>query len=277
MNINPTSPWPTVCHNTPYTLEKNSSPLTQDFSQLKERNLPEGFERLAGEILKAIAEQEKSATLTWSKVLQAEQGWRDTLLQEQVATEKSKATWQSWNGLFKKCAELIVPLCLVAEGATVIFTSGATLPIVAAVSLGGILVLDEILDNTGKRAVASLLSKTNSEDTETWLRRITIVTSVILCAATLAMGFSPSIPNALKVATTASGVVLTCTQAGTELGLNNKRAQLATLDFSWEESTRRFSDLLNNTKKQIEAANFVFDKNMELQKSVLATSRQILT
>jgi preprotein translocase subunit SecG len=164
----------------------------------------------------------------------------------------------------------------VAQGAIIIGTGGLSAPILAAVIIGGILLLDEILDDAGKKAVASLLTKTNSEDAETWFKRVCIVTSILSCVTSLALGAYTNTPQALKIASTATGVTLTCAQAGTEWGLNSKKADLTRIDFSWEESTRRFSDLLNDTKKQIEVANFVFEKNMELQQSLLHTAGQIM-
>ena len=274
MKVTPSSPYQTM----PYMTEKPSAAISQEFAPLKDRKLPECFERLVKEVLTTIAEQEKQAVITWSHVLNAEQGWRDMLLQEQMALDKSTSSWQSWDGLLKKCAQIILPVSLVVEGAAIcVFTGGATIPVMAAMAIGGVLTLDGLIDDGGKRAISSLLSKATDEDSETWLRRISIVTSVVLCATSLGLGFSAVLPHGVKIAATASGVGLTCTRGATEWGLNKKKAELETLGFSWEESTRRFSDLLTNTRKQTEAANFVFEKNVEFQRATMGTSRFILS
>jgi hypothetical protein len=229
------------------------------------------FEELMYQVLSLLIKEEEKATLILRDAIFAEKQWQKSLADLLAKEHDVCNTYQKRHDFAHKAADLILPLSLVAEGVVAVFATGVGIMPLGAAAFGAFLLLDTILDNKAKEALASLLGRGSEEETKSWFQRICLVTSL----TTFGMSFLLTGSQAVSLASNAAKVALTCTEAGTESVLNNQKARLIESEKQWTDSRRCVKGLFENVDLQVQSVNTLFELLTELQKSTLQATAQI--
>ena len=237
--------------------------------------LEKPFDALMVEVLLLLAQQEEKATLILRDAIYAEKQWQKSLSD---LLEKEHATcleYEKRNDLVHKASDIIVPLSLIAEGA-IPFCAGLCvgtidLKSLGAMALGGLLLLDTLLDNKAKQAVASVLGRGSEESTKTWFHRICMTTNF----AIFGLSFAFSGNGAVGLASNASKTAVSCAEAGTEHFLNNQKAKLIENEEQWNRSGTCLRELLGDVDRQVKAVNGLRELLSDFQKSTTQATAHI--
>jgi hypothetical protein len=229
------------------------------------------FEELMYQVLSILIREEEKATLILRDAICAEKQWQKSLSDLLEKEHSICHTYEKRNDVVHKASDIILPLSLIAEGIVTIFTGGVALLPLGAAAFGAFLLLDTVLDNKAKEGMASLLGRATGEDSKSWFQRICMVTSLTIFG--LSMFFQGS--QAVTLASTASKVALTCTEAGTEKLLNDQKARLIESEKSWDDSGRYLKELLGDVDRQVKSVNSLFTLLTDLQKSTTQATARI--
>ncbi len=229
------------------------------------------FEELMYQVLSLLIKEEERATLILRDAICAEKQWQRNLSD---LLEKEHVLYHSYeqrHNSTHKITDVILPLSLIAEGMVGIFTGGIGLLPLGAAAFGAFLVLDTVLDNTAKEAVAHVLARGDEEETQSWFQRICMVTNLTI------FGLSFCIPGsqAVTLASSTSKLALTCVEAGTEKQLHDQKARLIENEKLFDDSGRHLKELLGEVDRQVQAVNSLFMLLTDLQRSNAQTTARI--
>lgn len=240
---------------------KNVPPLKNPlFQRIQEAHLtlceePE-MEQILLEIFKILVENEEKAGELAEKVILREQQIREKLTQ--VMQDESHVIHNSRKAqnFFQKLSDLVLPLALIGEGAVTMIAEGGPSPVSGAyVLLGGLAVLDVILDDAGKKFVAGHLSKLSGESKEQWLGRITMG----LGLATFGLSMWANGSQAVQIVSTLSQLAFDCGETGAELYLKKHAASREEHLTEWDISGIRLQRWLGNLGRGQEAMGSLYD------------------
>jgi hypothetical protein len=237
------------------------------------------FEAIIREIFQTLATQEEDAIHLRSMALEAEQTWRKELLQKLGDEGVSAATKNRHNRLISKFAHAIESLPLIGSGVTALVSviaagTGVGLGILAGagIAVGALMFLDTVLDDPAKKAVANLLARGDSEKTQAWMGRISLVIGIVslACSIGLTFGAGEILPNAVHkaiiTATTVSDVASQGAQAWTQRRSDLEQAVLIELENELHDSDKNLKDeyaTVNSLRENIKNLFDMFEASMK--------------
>jgi len=222
----------------------------------------------ADEMLHELVLKVAADTTTYLRVqqerLHLERGW-----QKSVQDERFKAfdahfakmqTAMSWN----KVSQSLTSFGLLASGIASLALGVSTLGVGAAV-IGGLLVIDQLLDNVMKTTVASWLARKDTEKQEVWLNRIQIFCALVSTALSFGLNASQAVQIAMKVASTA----VTATKGIVDWRVNTHRALIIELDAACRDSEKDIDERIRFMQYVIDAIHQSYDNvhHIDLAKS----------
>lgn len=164
--------------------------------------------------------------------------------QKQVALSKKVGTWDS-------VEKSLVSLGLVAAGVAGI-SMGAVALGITAVAIGTLMIVDQLLDETVKKTVASWMARASNEEQEAWLDRINLATAATSMALSLGLAAPVAMHFGMTVAAKYAGQLALTTARASASGVktvyewmhNNQKALMIELDAVCTLSQKSVSRLI---------------------------------
>ena len=197
-------------------------------------------------------------------------------MQKQIAMSKKVGTWDS-------VEKALVSFGLIAAGIAGI-TMGIPLLGIAAAAVGTLMVVDQLLDDKAKKAVAGWLAKGDTEAQEMWVNRIHF-----FCAATsMALSFGLAAPVAVQYGmhvTTKFGAKLALSVAqGAASGVksvyewmnSNQKALLMELDVVCTLAQKNLNRLITGIQQMVDTISKLYENMHRIEDNRDKLSRQML-
>ncbi|MGR3951516.1 MAG: hypothetical protein QRY74_01130 [Chlamydia sp.] len=203
------------------------------------------IEPLFFSIMMELFENSKDFMEVQKKLIEGQTEIRDRLHKELFKAQESHNERQKISDTVSTITQISGPIALMVAGAVAIATGGVSIFAAAAISMGGLTLLDTLFDDIAKRQAAEWLSKTTNETIEEWMGRIYLASQVASFAMTMGL------PNAniLKLIKSVSDIGLKTVEAGNQILENRIKATLTELGAKIDRSkntldqyTTSFSD-----------------------------------
>jgi len=198
------------------------------------------------EIFTILSENEEKALELSEKIVMREQTIREELTRQMQNESTSIHKTQKAQNFFQKLSDLALPLAMVGEGVATMALTGPNPLSIACIAIGGSLALDVVLDDSGKKAVASALSKVSGMSKGQCLEGIATVTGL----ATLGLSFFATGSQAVQVVLGLSQTAFLCGKTGSQFYLGRQRASLEEHSTEWEISGIKLQSWLGNITTQ---------------------------
>ncbi len=246
-------------------------PLSEvELSHAVEGLLQQGspFEALVRDIFKKVATLDQEAIQLRALSLEKEQAWRKELLQKLAEEGVSSATKNRQNSFVSKIVHAVESVPLLAAGITAICAStgmGIVALGIAGTAVGGLMILDSVLDDPAKKALADALGKGNTESTQTWLGRISLATGIasLACSIGLTWGSAGLLSKGAQFAITAaqsgSQAFAQGTGAFTQWRANTQNALMLELEDELRRSGKKVKDEFATVKQLEKNIKDLFD------------------
>jgi len=230
------------------------------------------IQEIMAELSKILLENHKASMQIAGRAAHTAQEIRNELVLEMDRDAQRIAKIGTAKGFLGKLSQVVHPLALLGEGVLSAVAEGPTPTNMASIAMGGLSVIDTILDDAGKRTVATLLSRVSKENEHEWLERI----STFSALATLGLSVCNNGGNSLNTLEHISGLMLDTAEAGASHYQDAQKATFILKETDWEIYGTRLQSLLGTVHKYFEKSNELFTSCSSQAKSRRLTTSKIL-
>jgi hypothetical protein len=196
------------------------------------------FEEILRTVFQSVALCEEDALKLRSLSLEKEQEWRQFLYQrlgeEGIAAAKRNNQSRFVNTIW----HILEPLPMIGMGvATVVSggTVGAVALAVTGIVVGALMAIDAIFDDSGKKAIASLLTDGGEEETQAIVGRMYFLTTAVSIACSFGLSGTELVKAVTQTLSAASEVTFGGVKIFTDRRANTQMALVKELDVELRE------------------------------------------
>jgi hypothetical protein len=160
---------------------------------------------------------------------ESERLWNDKMEQKRIDEVEKELTKSKDVSLWQKVEKSLLSFGLIAAGIGGICSGMLPLGI-AALSMGTLLALDQLLDDKMKKTVASWIARGDHEGQKTWLDRIQVFCTVVGAGLSFGLTSAAGLPALIQMAIIATNALVSTTKGVLGYRLNVQRAILIELD-----------------------------------------------
>ncbi|MBS0655018.1 MAG: hypothetical protein JSR46_04515 [Verrucomicrobia bacterium] len=200
---------------------------------------------LVYEILTSLANDSNAYLLAKRNFFDIERKWGDkkelertTELQNQVAAANRVESWG-------RVEQSLTSIGLLASGVFGLAAGDVSGLSLCAVTVGSLFLIDQLLDNTVKKTVASWLAKGNREEMANWVNRIQVFCGL----SSFAMSMGIDVPSAVQVAMSVAKSAVDTTKNVFEWRLSVQKSVLMELDAETKRAQKNLDMLFTEIQE----------------------------
>lgn len=225
------------------------------------------IESIFYDIMMTLLAQSTSFLELQKNLIEGEKEWKETIYRQIEKMNLSLDDVHKARNSTSAITKLLGPVALLATGAIAIVTGAATLFAAGATVLGGLTLIDSILDDTAKKTVSEWLAKTNNETKEVWLGRLHLFTTM----SSLGMSLGLETNQAITIATHVANITLKTIEAGTDLQEKQVQALLTEIEHSLQKSENMLETHIEALKRVNSTLKNFFESLSQVYKSLQTT------
>jgi hypothetical protein len=233
----------------------------------------DSLEQILRELYETISSQDTKASSHLHFAISCQRAWQDSLTKQLEETQAKLYSALSSKEKTTKLSNIIAPLCVSVEGFIACISEGSFIHGGAAIALGGLLALDALLDNPGKKFLAECLAKSTDTPQAKWFEHIGLTCALAISA----MAVSLPGKEAVQLASDISKGSLEIVETGYHYASERQEALLLEIRHSWDVSERNTHNFSNNMESTQSGPHDQLKLLTQLYRSNTATITDMFT